>query len=83
MNTFCPLADEHSALLENTEFLAEGGTLGLDLRIARALGFQPVLYLYYHQVNGDLPEGWTHRIFATCHDLALGYTPNPEGCTEV
>jgi hypothetical protein len=40
-------------------------------RSARALGFQPVLYLY-HQVNGDLPEGWTRRIFATCQDLALG-----------
>ena len=87
LDPFCPLANERafhdafSALLENPEFLPEGGTLGFGLRhvypndeklsdiyamlkgidavvyrSARALGFEPVLYLYY-ELDGDLPEG--------------------------
>ena len=88
LNPFCPLANERafrnalSALIDNPEFLAEGGTLGFGLRhvypnnerlsniygllkgsdavvyrIARALGFEPVLYLYYEVEWGDLSEG--------------------------
>jgi hypothetical protein len=77
-------SEAFKALLENPEFIADGGTLAFGLRhvypikkslslkdvsnvlkgsdavvyqSVRALGFEPMLYVYYDDEDADLPQG--------------------------